>query len=100
MKSSKQEILKSLDKLSGITEASLFRDFEGFASLHAHDKPYGELAHDYLRRGIVASENDRQDDAIEHYDMAIRLDPNYADALRVWRRHPSKRKDNKQTAIF
>ena len=40
MKSSKQEIRDSLDKLSGITEASMFPDFAGFARLHAQDKPY------------------------------------------------------------
>ena len=40
IKSSKQEILKSLDKLSGVTEASMFPDFEGFAQLHAQNKPY------------------------------------------------------------
>ena len=42
MESSKQKILKSLDKLSGITEASVFPDFDGFARLHAHNKPYIE----------------------------------------------------------
>ncbi len=42
MKSVKQDILKSLDKLSGITEASMFPDFDGFARLHAHNKPYIE----------------------------------------------------------
>lgn len=42
IESSKQEILKSLDKLSGITEASMFPDFDGFARLHAHNKPYIE----------------------------------------------------------
>ena len=42
MESSKQKILKSLDKLSGITEASMFPDFDGFARLHAHNKPYIE----------------------------------------------------------
>ena len=42
IKSSKQEILKSLDKLSGITEASMFPDFDGFARLHAQNKPHIE----------------------------------------------------------
>ena len=41
-KSYKQKILKSLDKLSGVTEASMFPDFDGFARLHAHYKPYIE----------------------------------------------------------
>ncbi len=42
IESSKQEILKSLDKLSGITEASMFPDFDGFARLHAQNKPHIE----------------------------------------------------------
>ena len=49
IQSSKQEILKSLSQLSDITEASIFPDFDGFARLHAHNKPYIEPdARDHL----------------------------------------------------
>ncbi len=40
IESAKPKILKSLDKLSGIIEASMFPDFDGFARLHAQNKPY------------------------------------------------------------
>ena len=52
---SKEAILKSLAEISDITEASIFPDFDGFARLHAHNKPYIEPdARDYLQRGITA----------------------------------------------
>ena len=76
IKSSKQEILESLNKVSSITEASIFPDFDGFARLYAHDKPYiGPDARDYLQRGIDARQNDDLDDAIDYYTEVIRLDP-------------------------
>ena len=75
-KNSKQDILTSLDKISGITEANIYPDFDGFARLHAHNKSYIEPdAQDYLRRGIEADQNDKPDDAIEYYTEVIRLDP-------------------------
>ena len=75
-KNSKQDILTSLDKISGITEANIYPDFDGFARLHAHNKSYIEPdAQDYLRRGIEADQNDNPDDAIEYYTEVIRLDP-------------------------
>ena len=76
LKSSKQEILEFLNKVSGITEASMDPDFDGFASLHAHNKPYVELdAHDHLLRGIEAHQHDKLDDAIAYYSEVIRLSP-------------------------
>ena len=76
IKSRKPEILESLNKVSSITEASIFPDFDGFARLYAHDKPYiGPDAQDYLQRGIEATQNDNLDDAIEYYTEVIRLDP-------------------------
>ncbi len=75
-KNSKQDILIALDKISGITEANIYPDFDGFARLHAHDEPYIEPdAQDYLRRGIEADQNDNPDDAIAYYTEVIRLDP-------------------------
>ena len=74
--SSKQEILKFLDQLLDITEASMFPDFDGFARLHAHNKPYIEPdAQDYLRRGIEAYQRRELDDAIAYYTKAIELNP-------------------------
>lgn len=75
-KNSKQDILTSLGKISGITEANIYPDFDGFARLHAHDKSYIEPdAQDYLQRGIEAHQNDNRDDAIEYYTEVIRLEP-------------------------
>ena len=76
MKSSKPNILKSLDKISGITEAFIFPDFDGFARLHAHDKPYIEPdADEYQRRGIRADQRGDLDAAITYYTRAIPLAP-------------------------
>ena len=75
-KNSKQDILIALDKISGITEANIYPDFDGFARLHAHDEPYIEPdPQDYLQRGIEAHQNDNPDDAIAYYTEVIRLDP-------------------------
>ena len=75
-KNSKQDILISLGKISGITEANIYPDFDGFARLHAHNEPYVEPnAQDYLQRGIEAHQNDNPDDAIAYYTEVIRLDP-------------------------
>ncbi|MYB56786.1 MAG: FRG domain-containing protein [Gemmatimonadetes bacterium] len=72
IKSSKQEILGFLDKLSGITEASMFPDFDGFARLHAQNKPYTESdLQDYLQRSIEADQNNNRDDAIALYTEFI-----------------------------
>ena len=76
MKSSKSNILKSLDKISGITEAFIFPDFDGFARLHAQNKPYIEPdAEEYQRRGIRADQRGDLDAAITYYTRAIPLAP-------------------------
>lgn len=75
-KNNKQDILTSLGKISGITEANIYPDFDGFARLHAHDKSYIEPdAQDYLQRGIEAHQSDNPDNAIEYYTEVIRLEP-------------------------
>ena len=76
IQSSKQAILKSLNQLSDITEASMYPDFDGFARLHAHDKPYTEPdAQGYLRRGVEAHQRQDLDNAIAYYTRVIELDP-------------------------
>ena len=90
---SKQDLLIALDKISGITEVNIYPDFDGFARLHARDKPYipdfdgftclhshdesyiEPDPQDYLQRGIEAHQNDNSDDAITYYTEVIRLDP-------------------------
>ena len=76
VKNNKQVILTSLDKVSGITEASIYPDFDGFARQHAHSKHYAEPdVQDYLRRGIEADKQGNSADAITHYTKAISLKP-------------------------
>ena len=77
----KQNILTSLNQSSGITEASMFPDFDGFARLHTHKKPDVEPdAQGNLRRGIDAYERGDMEGAINYYDKAMELNPDYADA--------------------
>ena len=76
IQSSKQEILKSLNQLSDITEASMYPDFDGFARLHGHDKPYIEPdAGGYLQLAIEAHLRGELDDAIVYNAEVIRIDP-------------------------
>ena len=81
MQSSKPDILKSLEEVSDITEATMYPDFDGFARLHAHDKPYvAPDAQVYLRRGIAAHQSDNLEEAIKYYDEAITLKPDFVEA--------------------
>ena len=74
LKSGKEDILTSLDKISGITEASIFPDFDGFARLHAQNKPYIQPDRQaYLRRGLDALLEGELEDAIDNYDEVISL---------------------------
>ena len=73
---SKCSILKSLNDVSGITEFSMYPDFDGFARLHAHDRIYTEPdVGTYLQRGIEAHQRDDLDDAISYYTEVISLLP-------------------------
>ena len=77
----KQNLLTSLNQSSGITEASMFPDFDGFARLHTHKKLDVEPdAQGNLQRGIEAYERGDMAGAINYYDKAMELNPDYADA--------------------
>ena len=74
LKSGKGDMLTSLDKVSGITEGSIYPDFDGFARLHAQNKPdVGLDPQGYLQRGVDAHLEGRLDEAIDHYDEVISL---------------------------
>jgi len=74
LKSGKGNMLTSLEKVSGITEGSIYPDFDGFARQHAHNKPYVEAdPQDLLQRSIEAYLEARFNDAIDHYDEVISL---------------------------
>ena len=80
----KQEMLISLDKISGINEATIYPDFDGFSRLHAHNKPYTEPdAQDYLESGTEAHQEGNLDDAVEYYTEVIQLEPTDTSILSV-----------------
>ena len=65
--------------MSSITEANIYPDFDGFARLHAHNKPHIEPdAQSYMQRGIEAHQNNNLDDAITYYTEVISLDSDHS----------------------
>ena len=77
LKSSKSEILNSLDNSAGITEASIYPDFDDFARLHAQNKPHVEPnVQGYLQRGTEAHLEGKLDDAIVYYTEVVSFQPN------------------------
>ena len=76
LKSSKSEILDFLNNSAGITEASIYPDFDGFARQHAQNKPYIEPnVQGYLQRGTEAHLEGKLDGAIIYYTEVISLQP-------------------------
>ena len=78
--SSKEDIINVLQQVSGITEDSLFPDFEGFAYVRREEAPYTELtASQYKDRGFqtydMASERSDYENAIADFDIVIDLQP-------------------------
>lgn len=72
LKSGKEDLLKSLSKVSGITEASIYPDFDGFARLHAWDKPYSAPdAQDNVQRGVRTIQDAKLDDTVSPADEDI-----------------------------
>ena len=81
----KENILSELERVSGITQAMLFPDFDGFARLYSEDVPYTELsASDYEEYGFEAYYSTQYEEAIKNYDMAIKLSPQDS-SLYNWR---------------
>ena len=77
----KDNILKELQRVAGITEDWLFPDFEGFAQARGPDALYTALTpSEYKNRGFLAYERGDYKDAIIDYDIAIDKDSNYAEA--------------------
>ena len=97
--SCKKDILIALEQVSGINEAMLFPDFDGFARLHREDVPYTELsASDYFNRGMDAFQSREEEEAIANYDMAIELNPNNS-AYYEWRGYAKRALDRDDEAI-
>ena len=73
----KEKILTELERVSGITQAMLFPDFDGFARLYRENVRYTKLsAAEYAERAYDAYQTDKHEKAIADYDKAIELDPN------------------------
>lgn len=61
-KNAKKELLTSLDKVSNISEATLFPDFHGFVRLNAEENKYTTetAAHDFMRFGSAAMQEESE----------------------------------------
>ena len=67
----KLDILASLEKASGIKEAMLFPDFDGFARLRAYDKSVEPECRSTRDRGLEVNEEIQPYAAIDVYERAI-----------------------------
>lgn len=77
----KKSILDELERASGITEAMLFPDFDGFAWLRREGIQYKQLLdYEYRERAHKRFQEKKYEEAIADYDMAVDLDPDYVDA--------------------
>ena len=79
--SSKKEILIELAQVSGITEAMLFPDFDGFARLRGVGVPYTQLsAYEYTDLAKAQFGNANYNEAIDYCNRAIDQDSDYVEA--------------------
>ena len=70
-----------MEQVSGITEAMLFPDFDGFARLRGVSVPYTQLsAYEYTDLAKEQFDIANYDKAIDYCDRAIDQDPNYIEA--------------------
>lgn len=68
----KEDLLKTLDKLAGITDATIYPDSDGFARLHVQNNPdFKPDSQGYLQRGIEVHQKGEQEEAIAHYTTVI-----------------------------
>lgn len=77
----KECFLKSLERMSGIAEASLFPDFDGFARQHAWNKPYRTPdAQDNLQLGKETLQREKPDGKAPSTDETPSPDPPSAES--------------------
>ena len=73
---SKPDLLKTLDTLVGLTDATIYPDSDGFARLHVHNNPDFEPdPQGYLQRGIEAHQKGERKEAITYYTKVISPPP-------------------------
>ena len=78
-RNSKQKIREELKEKFGISEESLFSDFTGFALSNAHNRPYSDYTkEDYVYLGLAFDQQGNFEKAIDTYNKAIELAPQYA----------------------
>lgn len=72
----KHNLLRILDKLAGITDATIYPDSDGFARLHVQNNPDFEPdPQGYLQRGIEAHQKGEREEAITSYTTVISPPP-------------------------
>ena len=77
---SKKDMLIELEQVSGITEAMLFPDFDGFARLRGVGVTYTQLsAYEYTDLAKEQFDIANYNEAIDYCNRAIDQDPNYAE---------------------
>lgn len=68
----KEDLLKALDKLAGLTDATIYPDSDGFARLHVHNNPdFEPNPRGYLLRGIELHQKGEREEAITSYTAVI-----------------------------
>ena len=96
---SKKDILTELRQVSGITEAMLFPDFDGFARLRGVGVPYTQLsAYEYTDLAKEQFDIANYDKAIDYCNRAIDQDRNYAEAYYQCGR--AKQQQNQHTSAI
>ena len=74
--SSKQHIMRELEKSFGLNQQQIFNDLSGFALNNAHDRPYDDItAEDNFYWGVRFQKLGQLLTAIDYYGRAISLDP-------------------------
>ena len=74
--SAKQKLLTDLYRISGISEASIYPDFDGFVSQNAWNKPYrAPHAIDKLQKGMETVQGEKRDESALSPDVRPLRDP-------------------------
>lgn len=70
--SAKEKLLTDLYRISGISEASIYPDFDGFVSQHAWNKPYrAPGALNKLQKGMRTVQGEKQDESTTSPDVGV-----------------------------
>ena len=71
-KRGKENLLKKLDKVAGLTNATIYPDADGFARLHVQGRQeFKPNAEGYLQRGIETHQKGEREEAISYYTTVI-----------------------------